>query len=174
VGSVHDITDRIRAESARRESEERFRTVADSAPVIVWMAGLDKLCTFVNKPWLDFRGRKMEQEIGNGWADGIHPEDLDQSLDTYVSSFNARRGFRMEYRLLRTDGEYRWILSNGAPLYHEGEFAGYIGSCVDVTEQKRIEEQLRSNQAQLMDSERLAKVGSWEMDVATGTSRWSD
>ena len=80
----------------------------------------------------------------------------------------------MEYRLRRADGEYRWVLDNGTPRYREGEFAGYIGSCIDITEQKRVEEQLRSNQAQLMDSQRLAKVGSWELDIATRSTRWSD
>jgi PAS domain S-box-containing protein len=174
VGSVHDITRRTFIESTLRESEERFRTVADTAPVMIWMAGLDKACTFVNKAWLDFRNRSMEQELGNGWADGIHPEDVDRCLLTYFSSFDARQDFRMEYRLRRSDGEYRWVLDAGTALYRKGEFAGYVGSCVDVTEQKQVEVELRSNQAQLLDSQRLAKVGSWELDLATRRTRWSD
>lgn len=174
VGSVHDITERKRAEAALRESEERFRTMADTAPVMIWTAGPDKLCTFVNKSWLDFRGRTMEQELGSGWADGIHPEDLEKALGDYYLAFDDRRSFRMEYRLLRSDGEYRWILDNGTPRYGEREFAGFIGCCVDVTEQKRVEEQLRSNHAQLMDSQRLAGVGSWEREITTGAVRWSD
>jgi len=116
----------------------------------------------------------MDQELGNGWAYGVHPEDFDRCLATYVSSFDARRSFRMEYRLRRADGEYRWVLDNGTPLYREGHFAGYIGSCIDVTEQKRVEEELRSNQDQLIDSQRLAKVGSWELDLATRRTQWSD
>jgi PAS domain S-box-containing protein len=140
---------------------------------MIWMAGLDKLCTFFNKPWLEFTGRTMEQELGNGWADGVHPEDLDRCLTTYISSFDARRSFQMEYRLRRADGEYRWVLDNGAPRNHEGEFAGYIGSCIDITDKRRTEDEFRSNQAQLLDSQRLANVGSWDRDVATGRVRWS-
>ena len=174
VGSVHDITMRKQAEAELRESEDRFRTVADTAPVMIWMAGLDKLCTFFNKPWLEFTGRALEQELGNGWAGGVHPDDLDRCLKTYFSSFDARRSFQMEYRLRRADGEYRWLLDNGTPRYREGEFAGYIGSCIDITEKRLTEEQFRSNQAQLVDSQRLAKVGSWELDVATRKTRWSD
>jgi PAS domain S-box-containing protein len=157
-----------------RESEKQFRTIADTAPVMIWMAGPDKLCTFFNKPWLEFTGRTMEQEVGNGWADGVHPDDLDRCLATYISSFDARRSFQMEYRLRRADGEYRWVLDNGTPRQQEGEFAGYIGSCIDITDKGRAEDELRSNQAQFLDSQRLANVGSWDRDVATGRVRWSD
>ena len=91
----------------------------------------------------------MEQELGNGWAEGVHPDDLDRCLAMYSSSFDARRGFQMEYRLRRADGEYRWVLDKGIPRYREGKFAGFIGSCLDVTEQTRIEERLRASQQQL-------------------------
>jgi PAS domain S-box-containing protein len=174
VGLVHDITERKRAETALRESEERFRTVADTAPVMIWMSGLDQSCIFFNKAWLEFRGRTMEQEIGAGWVEGVHPDDVDHCLATYSASFHARRAFQMEYRLRRADGEYRWVLDNGTTRYREGQFAGYIGSCTDVTEQKLLQEQLRRKQARLLHSQRLAHVGSWELDVATGRLRWSD
>ena len=127
-----------------KESERRFRLVADSAPVLIWMSGVDKLCTYFNKPWLDFTGRSLEKELGNGWVEGVHPQDLQGCLATYTQSFDERRQFKMEYRLRRQDGEYRWILDIGVPRWNtDGSFAGYIGSCVDVTEKKIAEEGLQ-------------------------------
>ncbi len=148
-----------------RESEERFRTLADAAPVMIWVAGTDKLCTFFNQPWLDFRGRSMQQDMGNGWAEGVHADDLDRCLQIYTSSFDARSPFEMEYRLRRHDGEYRWILDRGTPLHQNGEFAGYIGSCTDITEQKLMAERLLAQKVQLADAQRLANLGSWERDL---------
>jgi PAS domain S-box-containing protein len=143
-GVSRDITTRKLAEEELRESEERFRTVANAAPVMIWMTGPDKLCTFVNKGWLDFTGRSLEQELANGWAEGLHLEDLDRSLDVYQNSFNARESFTMEYRLRRSDGEYRWVLDSGTPRFApDGAFLGYIGSCIDITERKSAEEQFR-------------------------------
>lgn len=119
------------------ESELRFRTMANSAPVLIWIAGTDKLCNWFNNVWLDFTGRNMEQEIGNGWAEGVHPEDLDRCLEIYVSHFDRREEFRMEYRLRHHDGEYRWLDDHGVPLFDaQGNFSGYIGSCVDITNSK--------------------------------------
>jgi PAS domain S-box-containing protein len=139
-------------EATLRKSEEHFRTLANSAPVMVWLSGTDKLCTFFNEPWLKFTGRMLTEELGEGWAAGVHPDDLERCLTTYASSFDARRGFEMQYRLRRADGEYRWILDKGTPIYRDGEFAGYIGSCIDVTELKRADEALRESE------ERFRKV----------------
>lgn len=151
-----DITDRARAEEERRtaqvlrDSEVRFRNMADNAPVLIWESDTTKLCTWFNKGWLDFVGRALEQEVGDGWAENVHRDDLDRCLQTYVKSFDARRPFEMEYRLRRHDGEHRWILDRGTPIYDaSGNFTGYIGSCIDITERKRAEQELRASQAQL-------------------------
>lgn len=141
IGTHTDITNWKLAELALIESEHRFRDMADSAPVMIWMSGLDMLCYFFNQTWLDFTGRTEEQESGNGWAERVHPDDLERCMKIYTESFNAQQPFRMDYRLLRHDNEYRWIEDNGRPRYDgEGRFLGYIGSCIDVTERKETEE----------------------------------
>jgi PAS domain S-box-containing protein len=112
--------------------------------MLIWESGPDKGGTFFNKPWLEFTGRPVEQELGDGWAAGVHPEDLSRCLRTYSEHFDARRPFEMEYRLRRHDGEYRWVLDRGVPRFTpQGEFAGYIGACIDVSARKRAGRQLR-------------------------------
>jgi PAS domain S-box-containing protein len=136
-----------------RESEERFRLVANTAPVMIWTAGTDRLCTYVNQPWLDFTGRPPEAELGNGWAEGIHNEDLKSCLETYTRSFDQRQPFAMEYRLRRKDGEYRWILDTGVPRFNSnGSFAGYIGSCLDITDRKHAEDALANVGRKLIEA----------------------
>jgi PAS domain S-box-containing protein len=144
--------ERKRAEEALRASEEKFRILADTAPVMVWASDIDKLSTFFNKPWLDFTGRAMEEELRYGWTEGVHPEDYDHCIKTFNTSCETREPFKIEYRLRRHDGEYRWILDQGVPRYSPGgDFLGYIGSCIDITERKQAEarerEQLALEQA---------------------------
>jgi PAS domain S-box-containing protein len=141
---LRDVTQSRRAAQAARESEARFQSMADASPVLLWMSGTDGLCTFFNQTWLDFTGRSLAQEWGVGWAEGVHFEDLQLCLDTYMAAFNGRQRFEMEYRLRRHDGEFRWILDRGVPRYTpDGTFAGYIGSCVDIEDRKRLENELR-------------------------------
>jgi PAS domain S-box-containing protein len=136
-----------------RESEQRFRLVANTAPVMIWMAGTDSLWTYVNQPWLEFTGRPLEAELGNGWAEGIHNEDLKRCLETYSEAFDQRQSFSMEYRIRRNDGEYRWILDTGVPrLNADGNFAGYIGSCLDITDRKLAEDALASVGRRLIEA----------------------
>ena len=136
-----------------RESEERFRLVANTAPVMIWMAGTDRLCTYVNQPWLDFTGRPLKAELGNGWAEGIHHEDLKRCLETYSLAFDQRRSYEVEYRIRRYDGEYRWILDIGVPRFNsDGSFAGYIGSCLDITDRKLAEDALASVGRRLIEA----------------------
>jgi PAS domain S-box-containing protein len=145
---IRDITSRIRAEEALRESEQRFRMTANAAPVLIWMSGQDKRCTWFNQRWLDFVGRNIEQEIGDGWCDNVHPADFDRALDTYHAAFDARRSYEMEFRLQRDDGAWRWLLERGTPHFGpNGEFVGYIGTCIDITEHRETVEQLRENRA---------------------------
>jgi PAS domain S-box-containing protein len=132
------------------------------------MAGTDKLCSFFNKPWLDFTGRSMEQELGNGWAEGVHPDDLERCLQVYTSAFDAQQSFVMQYRLRRNDGEYRWISDQGVPRYDEQRrFAGYIGSCVDVTELMTKDEALRQSEERMRLAAAAVNLGIWEWHLAT-------
>ena len=140
----HPITPHGTPAPALTDSEARFRTMADHAPVLLWMARPDGLCEFFNQGWLAFTGRSMSQELGTGWAEGVHPEDLQRCMHTYFAALVDRKPFSMEYRLRRYDGEYRWIFDQGAPRYEaESAFAGYIGSCVDITDQRNAHDALR-------------------------------
>ncbi|WP_262966817.1 CHASE domain-containing protein [Methylobacter psychrophilus] len=133
------------------QSEQRFRLVADAAPVLIWLAGTDKLFFWFNQIWLDFTGRSMEQEAGNGWAEGVHPDDLQHCLAIYSSHFERREPFHMEYRLKRNDGEYRWLDDHGVPRFDaNGVFTGYIGSCVDITKIRQIQSELQASHDQFI------------------------
>ncbi len=167
------IEERTKGEAQLRESEKRFRIVADAAPVLIWMSGADKLCTFFNKPWLEFTGHSLEQETGNGWAEGVHPDDLQRCLDTYTQAFDARKPFVMQYRLRRHDGEYRWLSDQGVARYDSnGKFAGYIGSCLDVTELINKEQALRESEERMSLAADAAHLGMWDWDLNTD-EMWS-
>jgi PAS domain S-box-containing protein len=143
-GFMLDISARKQSEEALRESEERFRMMANTAPVMIWMSGSDKRCTFFNKGWLDFTGRTLEQELGDGWTEGVHRDETDRCLQIYANAFDARQEFTMEYRLRRSDGEYCWVLDHGVPrIEANGTFLGYIGTVIDISEIKRGEEKFR-------------------------------
>ena len=116
--------------------ERRFRELLDASPVMVWMSGTDAMCTFVNRAWLEFRGRTLEEELGNGWAEGLHPDDRDLCLETYLKAFSARTPYRVQYRVMRAGGEYGWIENSGTPLIEDNVFVGFIGTAVDVTERR--------------------------------------
>jgi PAS domain S-box-containing protein len=147
---IVDITERRRLQLALEGSEAHFRLLGDSAPIMLWMSGRDARCTFFNQRWLEFTGRSLEMEIGEGWLAGVHPEDLPPCMDAYLAAFAQQQKFRMEYRLRRADGQYRWLLDIGIPRYlPDGDFAGFVGSCIDVTDFKEAHESLRTLKGQL-------------------------
>lgn len=140
---VEEINNRIKIEKLLKESEELFRTMADSAPVLIWMSDNTNKCNYFNKGWLEFTGRELINEVGYGWTEGIHPDDLQAALETYSLAFNKREQFEIEFRLRTGTGDYRWILDRGIPRYEGNEFTGYIGICVDIHSKKRVERYLR-------------------------------
>ena len=128
----------LRQRAIQDTGERRFRELVDGAPLMIWISGADAMCTFFNRAWLEFRGRKIEQEMGNGWTEGLHPDDRNHCLETYLKAFSARHPFRLQYRLQRANGEYCWIENVGVPMIEpESVFAGFMGIAVDVSDRWR-------------------------------------
>jgi PAS domain S-box-containing protein len=182
-----DIMSRKLAEEALRESEEKFRAMANTAPVIIWMSDVESRCEYVNQPWLDFTGQSLEEATGEGWAQPIHPEDIPAIQSSYRQARERREVFHVDFRLRRADGEYRWVACSGAPRQHaDGSFAGYVGSSIDVTERRQAEEAMATMNQRLADAQdderariarelhddvvqRLVGLG-WRLGAASGPS----
>ena len=174
-GLLLNLIRRRRAERSLTESEARFRIAADAAPVLMWMSGPDKLCTFFNRAWLEFTGRPMEEQIGGCFGEGVHPADLDESVATYSQAFDAREPFTMQYRLRRHDGEYRCINDEGVPRFDsKGQFIGYVGACVDVSDLLQKERELNESEERVALAAEAAHLGGWEWNVTTNKLWLSD
>jgi PAS domain S-box-containing protein len=167
-----DVTGRVLTEAALRESEARFLEVADAAPVLIWISDVTKKCIWFNKPWLEFTGRSIEQDMGVGWVDGVHPEDIDACVEVYNDAFERHESYRTEYRRRRHDGEWRVLDSTGVPRFAGGAFVGFIGSCIDVTDQRAATRALSESEEQLRLATEAAEVGLWDLDVGSGTLYW--
>lgn len=156
------------------ESEARFRLMADAAPVLIWVSDAQKKGIFFNRGWLDFTGRSLEQELGDGWLEVIHPEDVERAASVCSRAFAAQEPFRMEFRMRRADGQYRWMLDQGVPRFSEtGALAGYIGSCVDFTDRHETEKRLLENEERLRLTLDAGQMGAWEWSMETNQVSWS-
>jgi PAS domain S-box-containing protein len=167
-----DVTARVLAEAALRESEARFREIADAASLLIWISDVTKTCTWFNEPWLRFTGRAMEKETGYGWVAGVHPDDIDRCVDVYNAAFDRQESYRTQYRRKRSDGEWRILDATGVPRFAGGMFVGYIGSCYDVTDQIVATRALSESEEQLRLATEAAEVGLWDWDLVNDTLYW--
>lgn len=175
IATTIDVTEKVLARKKIEESEQRFRHVADSAPAMIWMSDEDKGCIFFNKAWLEFTGKSMQQELGEGWADGIHPEDYHNAFRIYSDAFDRREEFYMEYRLKRHDGAYRWISDTGKPRFTASdEFEGFIGACLDIHDQITYQKKLEEDEARLNIVIEASELGTWELNLVTKEVKYSD
>ncbi|WP_371805129.1 PAS domain-containing protein [Candidatus Lokiarchaeum ossiferum] len=151
-------------------SYSELETIVEQSPIMIWRSDLSKKCNYFNETWLKFTGRSFDQEIGDGWTEGVHPDDFDGCVGTYISFFEKKEAFEMEYRLKRHDGEYRWIFDRGAPFFDEnGLFKGYIGSCVDVHARKLAEIE---NNKKMSILEKYVPICSWCSSVRKDDGYW--
>ena len=149
------------------ELDARFCQIMDAAPVMIWVSGKDKRCVWFNELWLTFTGRSMAEEVGDGWSQGVHPDDFDRCINVYSSHFDARKDFRLQYRLRRYDGAYRWIDDTGIPRFaRDATFLGYIGSCIDVHEHREIQSELRRRLLEIAELNRQADAAMLAASIA--------
>ena len=175
VSLKREIQRRIEVEHSLEESDRNFRDMANALPTLIWLADTERLCTFFNRAWLEFTGRALEQELGNGWSSGVHPEELDSCLKTYRDAFDARKPFEMQYRLRHASGEYRWIVDAGTPRYApDGAFRGYFGHCIDITEIQQLTHALAEGRERYALAQRAAHIASLDWDVEANSVQWSD
>jgi two-component system CheB/CheR fusion protein len=164
---MSDNPEHRRAEAALRESELQYRTLADSGQALIWTSKADKKCDYFNQPWLDFTVLALEEELGDGWVEDLHPEDLQRCIEVYTGAFERRERFSLDYRLRRHDGEFRWVQDDGTPRYDiHGNFLGYIGHCLDITERKRSEVERAKLEAQLHQAQKMESIGRLAGGVA--------
>jgi PAS domain S-box-containing protein len=158
----------------KKLSHEEYKLIVEKAPIMIWRSDLTMGCDYFNDIWLNFTGRTMEQEFGNGWAEGVHPEDFESCLKIYSESFPAKKTFEMEYRLRRFDGAYRWIFDRGFPYSDEsGIFKGYIGSCIDITENKEAREALRlAQEAEIKQLRGILPICSYCKKIRNDKDYW--
>ncbi|MGC4101971.1 PAS domain S-box protein [Ferruginibacter sp.] len=173
--TVNDVTEKVEARIIVEESELRFRNVANSAPVFIWTADTNKMRNFFNTAWLKFTGRTLEQEKGNGWSEGVHPDDFERCINYYMESFDKRQEFYFEYRLRRHDGEYRWVSAKAVPRFTAtGVFEGYIGACMDIHERVVYQEKLKEDEERLNIIIKASELGTWELNLKEKTLNYSD
>lgn len=155
-------------------SREEYRLLVEQAPIMIWRSNITMECDYFNEIWLAFTGRSMEQEKGNGWAGGVHPDDFNRCLKIYTEHFSKREIFEMEYRLRRYDGMYRWIFDRGVPYSDpEGNFKGYIGSCIDVTQRKEAQDALkRSQEAEIKRLRGFLPICSYCKKIRNDRNYW--
>lgn len=175
MNTAANVTDLNIAKQKVEESEERFRKVADSAPVLIWMSGLDMAFYYFNTAWLNFTGRSMEEEYGNGWMDSVYEDDLPKCIDVYTKAFNRYEPFHVEFRLKRHDGTYRWISDNGVPRFTaDGVFEGYIGAGMDIHEQVIYQKALKEDEERLNIVISASDLGTWDLDVSSNKVNYSE
>jgi PAS domain S-box-containing protein len=173
IGVAYDVTRSKQAEAALRDSEARFRNMADSAPVMIWVTDPAGQCTFLSRNWYEFTGQEPHLALGHGWLDAVHPEEREKARETFHSASARRQPFRIEYRIRRRDGEYRWALDAATPRFAAGgEFLGYIGSVIDISERKSTELALTDSEERLRLAQAAAGIGIHDYDLETGRIRW--